>query len=143
MIITARNMLASACLVLASSCSTIAGFDQQAYENATSLKVDSKNVMATATQSYSSQQTKVNALRTNLEKAYEYDIGRPLNQITIKQWDLLLDPKGDLLGGFLTEWKEEGTLKPGYVRSKQTQIGRGFDTIIGLESGKLKATDVQ
>lgn len=138
-----KTLFASAWLGLLASCATISSFDQQAYENATSLKVDARNVMANASQSYSSQQTKVKELRTNLEKAYEYDLGRPLNEITVKQWDLLLDPAGSLLGGFLSEWKESGTLLPGYVRSKQTQIGRGFDTIIGLESGKLKPSDVE
>lgn len=140
---TVKLLLSSAWLGLLASCSTISTFDQQAYKNITSLKVDARNVTASADQSYSSHQKEVKELRTNLEKAYEYDAGRPKNEITVKQWDLLLDPEGNLLGGFLKEWKESGKLLPGYVKSKQTQIGRGFDTISGLESGKLKPADVQ
>lgn len=136
-------MLAVGSIALSVSCSSISTFDQKAYENVTALKVDARNVMGLASQSYSSQREKVADLNTSLEKAYEYDLGRPVNRITVAQWDLLLKPEGDLLGGFLKEWKQEGKLLPGYVRSKQRQVGRGFDAISGLESGKLKPTDIQ
>lgn len=78
------------------------------------------------------------AFRLELDKAYEYERGRPLNQDTIAQWDLLRDPNRDLLGGFLSEWKQDGPLKPVYIKRKKAQIGKAFDEIILLESGKIK-----
>ncbi len=99
--------------------------------------------MALASTPYSSRISEVKGLQEKLDKAYEYDFGRPKNEITVKQWEKLLNPDGDLLGGFLREWKDDGKLLPGYIRSKQTQIERGFDTIIGLESGKIKPSAVQ
>lgn len=139
--LTAFFLAASVSLI--TSCSLISNYDQKSYENATSLKVDTKNVMGLATESYSSHTTDIGTLITNLDKAYEYDFSRPKNDITIRLWDKLRNPDGALLGGFLAEWKTEGRLLPGYVRSKQTQIGRGFDMISGLESGKLKPSDVE
>ena len=86
------------------SCSTISGYDQTAYEHVTDIKVDTLVVMGKATDSY---------------------------------------PQGALLGGFLLEWKEDGRLLPKYVRHKKEQIGEAFDTIIQLESGKLRASQAQ
>jgi len=38
----------------------------------------------------------------------------------------------------LKEWKEDGTLMPVYIERKKAQIGKAFDQIIQLESGKIK-----
>jgi hypothetical protein len=125
------------------SCSTISGYDQTAYEHVTDIKVDTLVVMGKATDSYASHQREIGELQIALDKAYEYDRNRPLNEITVKMWDKLLDPQGALLGGFLLEWKEDGRLLPKYVRHKKEQIGEAFDTIIQLESGKLRASQAQ
>lgn len=143
MLTIAKITIISSCAASAVSCSTISTFDQKAYENATALKVDAKNTMAGATRSFSSQEAKVSSLQTSLEKAYEYDAGRPRNQMTVKMWGLLLNPQGDLLGGFVSEWKQSRQLKPKYVADKQVQVSRAFDTIIGLESGKIKTADIK
>lgn len=124
-----------------SSCSLMSTYDQQSYEKVTSLKVDAKNLMGLATQSYRGKQTELKAFQEKIEKAYEYDLGRPKNTLTMKLWDKLLNPSGDLLGGFLAEWKAEDQLLPAYISDKQIQIGRGFDMIRGLESGKVKSSD--
>jgi len=128
------------CLFMA-ACRTISTYDQAAYEHATSAKVDALTLMDKATDSYSSHAKEIEALNLSLQKAYEYDKGRPLNQITMALWDKLLDPNRDLLGGFLREWKSDGPLLPKYVKNKKKQIGEGFDVIVGLESGKIKPSD--
>jgi len=127
--------------LLLAACSTIAPYDQEAYKTATGLKVDALVVMSSATESYSSHRAEVARFRIALDKAYEYDRNRPLNEITIKLWDKLRNPDGDLLGGFLREWQEEGALRPKYVAHKKTQIAEGFDTLIQLESGKIKPAE--
>ncbi|OYW29629.1 MAG: hypothetical protein B7Z47_04580 [Chthoniobacter sp. 12-60-6] len=137
------NLCQTAFLLVLASCSTIAMYDKEAYKNATELKVDARNLMELASQPYSAHEKEAKDFQSKLDKAYEYDNGRIKNTITVKQWDILRDPKRDLLGGFLAEWKEEGALRPRYIQNKQVQIGRAFDTIIQLESGKLKPADVQ
>jgi hypothetical protein len=102
-------------------------------------KVDALVLMGKAVQPYSNHQDDVATFQIELQKAYEYERGRPLNQITLMQWDVLQDPNRDLLGGFLKEWKVEGKLLPVYVERKKAQIGMAFDTIIQLESGKIKS----
>jgi hypothetical protein len=121
------------------SCSTISPYDQTAYLQAVNTKVDALTLMAKAVDDYTNHRTEVAEFMIELDKAYEYERGRPLNTDTIKQWDTLRDPNRDLLGGFLKEWKEDGKLLLVYVERKKAQIGTAFDQIIQLESGKIKS----
>lgn len=66
-------LLLPLCLLL--SCSpTISTFDQTAYAQATSLKVDALDLMDKATENYTSHESEVKTLQLNLDKAIEYDI---------------------------------------------------------------------
>lgn len=123
-------------------CSTIAVHDQYAYTQAVNLKVDAQSIVGNGDKDYTSQEQKVNELQLNVEKAYEYEKGREKNEITTKMWEILLNPDSDLLGGFIKRWKDEGKLNKAYVLEKQKQIGEAFDQIIGLESGKIKKSEV-
>jgi len=78
--------------LLISGCATsISRYDQHAYMQTTSLKVDALNLMDSAKDEYNSHIIAVQELQTNLQKAYEYEKNRPKNEITIKLWDKLLD----------------------------------------------------
>ena len=134
--IVARSFIAAAACSFLAACALISHYDQVAYEHATSAKVDTLALMDKATGSYDEHQKEVEALVIELNKAYEYDRGRSLNKITVTQWDVLRDPNADLVGGFLKMWKAKGSLLPGLVREKKIQIGKAFDKIIALESGK-------
>jgi hypothetical protein len=138
-----RRLIPSLCLFALASCSTISTYDQAAYEHATSAKVDTLALMDKATESYSAHEKEITAVRTELEKAYEYDLGRPLNKITVAQWAILLDPERNLVGGFLKMWKSQGSVGATFVTNKKKQIGEAFDQIIGLESGKIKPSQVK
>ena len=136
--LASRNLIAvSFCVVLA-GCTLIARYDQVAYEHATSAKVDTLALMGKATGSYDDHEKGVEALITQLDKAYEYDRGRQLNKLTVAQWDILRDPNRDLVGGFLKMWKAKGSLTATFIAEKKKQIGGAFDQIIQLESGKLR-----
>ncbi|MCS3859678.1 hypothetical protein [Salinibacter ruber] len=78
-----------------------------------------------------------------MEKAYEFAKGRPENEISARQWRILIDPDRDLLGGFLADWKKQSAFSATFVEEKKTQIARAFDTIIELESGKKKPDEVR
>ncbi|HWY40187.1 MAG TPA: hypothetical protein VNX27_05270 [Chthoniobacterales bacterium] len=120
------------------ACALIANYDRVAYEHATNAKVDTLALMNKATDNYEAHEKEVEALTNELDKAYEYDRGRQLNQITVAQWDVLRDPNRNLVGGFLKMWKEKGKLGATFVAEKKKQIGDAFDQIIQLESGKRR-----
>lgn len=121
----------------------ISKFNETAYEQATALKVESLALMESATEPYPKHADDVRDLRERLEKAHEYAKGRPNNEISTEQWSILLDPEGNLLGGFLRRWRDSTTMNDSLVSLKQDQIGKAFDTIIELESGKLSPEEVQ
>lgn len=119
-----------------SACSTIAPFDQAAYDKTTGAKAEVLALMDKATTPYASHASEISAVSLSVDKAYEYDAGRPLNALTLQQWQILRDPNRNLFGGFLRRWREKGTLKPDYVAEKKPDIAAAFDQITGLEIGK-------
>ncbi len=122
---------------------TISRFNATAYEQATSLKVESVALMQSATEPYEDHAADIHALKEKLEKAHEYAKGRPNNEISATQWEILIDPEEDLLGGFLERWEDESSLNEVFVQEKTKQVRNAFDKIIKLESGKIKPKDVQ
>lgn len=125
------------CLVLI-SCATISKFDQYAYTQTTSLKVDALSVMGYANESYALHQQDVLNVKTSLDKMYEYEKNRPKNTITEKMWSLLTDTTGHLYGGFVKRWQKEDKLDTAFIRISKDLVGQSFDQISQLESGKIK-----
>jgi len=78
-----------------------------------------------------------------VEKAYEYAKGRPKNEISAQQWEKLKDPDKNLLGGFIKRWMEKETLKKTFIQGAKGIVSDAFDTIIGLESGKIKPSEAR
>jgi hypothetical protein len=129
--------------LLATCAPTISQFSPIAYEQATSLKVDAQSLMGKATQPYANHEGEVTALTLRVAKAYEFARGRPRNDISARQWAILADSSRNLLGGFLARWKRESTLSATFVTEMKALVADAFDTIIGLESGKLKPDQVK
>ena len=129
------------CLFLI-GCAAISPYSPVAYEYATTLKVDTMVLMDLATEPYSDHQSEISSLVIKLNQAYEYANGRPKNEISTTQWEILKDPEGNLVGGFLERWKEKSTLSSAYIQEKKQQIAAAFDTIIGLESKKIKPNEL-
>lgn len=129
-------------LLLVSTCSNLQSvFSEQAYRQAVSLKVESLELIKHATESFPEYENRAVGLKTELQKAYEYARGRPDNEISSRQWEILIDPKRNLLGGFLARWEQEENLSPVLVSESVKIISDAFDTIIQLESGKRKAAE--
>jgi len=135
------QILFSLISLLLISCSTISVFSPEAYKQAVDLKVESVNLMSFATMPYDEFSDEVEFLKTELNKAYEYAKGRPNNEISTKQWEILINPDGNLLGGFLKRWKADSTLSQMFVAEMQILVADAFDTIIGLESGKIDTSE--
>ena len=130
-------------LLVFAACSYTAPYSQFAYEQTISLKVEALQLMDKATEPYASHAADVRNLETNLEKAYEYAKGRPKNEISAKQWQILIDPDRNLLGGFLKRWKTKSTLSPTFINEAKGLVSDAFDTISGLESGKINSSRIQ
>jgi RecB family endonuclease NucS len=99
-----RRFQLIAVIVVLNAC-TIAPFSQQAYEQATSLKAEALILMDKATDSFSRHKSEVEAIKLDLNKAYEYAKGRLHNEISTRQWEIIKDPGRDSLGGFLRKCK--------------------------------------
>ena len=123
------------------SCSSISVFSPEAYKQAVDLKVESLELMSLATMSFDDYREEVIYLKTELRKAYEFSNGRPDNEISTEQWEILIDEEGNLLGGFLKQWESEGTLSEMFITEMQMLVSDAFDTVIGLESGKIDPSE--
>lgn len=121
----------------------LAPFSETAYHYAITLKVEALALLAQADTPYDTHATEVAALMQRVEEAYEYARGRPNNTESTRQWEILKDPNRNLLGGFVQRWQQQGTLSPTFIAEFQGVIADAFDTISGLESGKVKPKDVQ
>ena len=124
------------------ACYSISLYDHYAYTQATGLKVDSLKLMDKAAEDFSKHEAEADDLLTRIEKAYEYEKARPKNVITTKMWEKLKDPEKNLLGGFLKIWEEKKTLSRTFIEEAKKSVCDAFDQIIGLESGKIKKSEV-
>ena len=122
-------------IVLFSCTPLISPFDQYAYTQTTSIKVDALNLMDLATEDFVSHQAEVKSVQSNLQKIYEYDKNRPKNLIITKMWEKIMDTSGHLFGGFINRWKNEGHLNKTFIQDqKNGNVGPAFDQIAELES---------
>lgn len=124
-------------------CSYISPYSHYAYQRTVSLKVEALALMNKATEPYARHEQEIEKLETKIEMAYEYSRGRPKNELSTKQWQILKDPEGNLLGGFMKRWEEKTTLSRGFIKEARGLVADAFDTISGLESGKIRKEDVQ
>lgn len=86
--------------------------------------------------------TQIEDFQIRLDKIVEYEKNRPQNDISVKMWDKLLNPEGHLLGGFFKRWGSEGVLNGTFVQEMKPLVGDAFDQIAGLESHKIKESEV-
>lgn len=124
------------------SCASISQFDQHAYIQTTSAKVDVLDIMNLAVGDYSNHKSEIAEVILKLDKVYEYERNRPKNTLTIQLWDKIRDTAGHLFGGFVARWEREGKLKPVFIQESKKQVGEAFDIIAQLESKKIKPKQV-
>ena len=136
---SAKSLLIIGSALFFAACATISKFDQYAYEQTTSLKVDALNVMNLATEKYDSSANAVLTVNTSIDKMVEYEKNRPKNEVSEKMWVILQDSSQNLYGGFIKRWKKEGTLDTAFIKESQKMVGQAFDQISELESGKIKS----
>ena len=76
------------------------------------------------------------------DKIIEYEKHRPKNQITAKMWELLNDSTAHLYGGFINRWRVQKKLGAAFIQNQKIIVGKAFDQIAELESGKIKPASV-
>lgn len=119
------------------SCSpTIALYDQYAYTQATSLKVDLQNLAEeSSTINYTDAKADIEKVNIELQKAYEYSKGRSKNSLSAKQYEILLSDS-NFYKTFLRTWQTQGKESPTAANEIKIKLGQLMDQIIELESGK-------
>ena len=129
-----------ACLCLGGCAPLIGPYSPTAYQNATSLKAETLALMEKGTEPYAEYERQIEALMVDIDKAYEFVNGIPSNSLSAKQWLLLKNQDGDLLGKFFLRWKERKTLSESFIHEFQGIVSDAFDEIICLEANKKQAT---
>lgn len=138
------SFLLLACLLITGCTPLIGTHSPKAYENATSLKAKTLALMDKATEPYEKNSAQVegpNGHTATLNSAYEFVANINKNNISAKQWKLLIDKDGDLYGRFITRWKERSKLNKVYIDEFKGIISDAFSEIICLEANKKEATN--
>jgi hypothetical protein len=122
------------------ACAAITGYDPTSYKTATDLKVEALLLIEKAQDPPGPHAAEIQAMRLRLRQAYEYEKGKgERNRFTRDQWQILADPKGSLLGGFLKKWQTENKgQSPAFLDGVSENVSAAFDKIIELESRKVK-----
>lgn len=124
---------------LFTSCSAlIATHDHYAYTQTIDIKVELLYLMEQAEEPFIRHREEVRVVEMKIEKIYEYEKGRPKNEITAAMWEKFKSPDHFLFGGFMKRWKEKEVLSPVFIRESTKTISAAIDQIIGLESGKIR-----
>ena len=122
-------------LLLSVGCG-VARFQQQSIDIAVDLRQQSTALMAQATEPFEDHSDSVEALRERLQDALRGEQARVDNRESVRQWTLLANPEGALLGGFLSRWETQGTLGQLFINAKRTQVVAAFRIIIETEEAK-------
>ena len=117
-------------------CANLVGnFDQNSYQSATALKVESLALMEKAVEPAVGHLGEITALKGKLEAQLAYEEGKgKQNRLSAAQWKLLIDPKEPMLGMFLDQWTVG--YSSAFVKEKEIQVGLAFDQILRAEGAK-------
>ena len=86
---------------LLAGCATITVYDPTSYKNATDLKAESLLLVQKSTDTADRHAEEINKVQLELQQDLEYEKGKGnLNSLTLRQWQLLAEPTGNLLAGF-------------------------------------------
>lgn len=127
------------------ACVPLAGYDQQAYQNATSLKAATLAMMDRSAEedSLNTNKAAVDDLLVRLSAAYEYANGVEHNNEAARNWRDLIGDDDLMIMGWVHLWRSNGSISPALLSEMRIQIAEGFDTIICLEANKRQLTSCQ
>jgi uncharacterized protein YeaO (DUF488 family) len=120
-------------------CNYIAPYNQHAYEQTTSLKVEALSLVAKANEAYSDHEKEIEQFKLRMLKAHEYARGIPKNLEATEQWAILINPEGRSMFGFLDFWKKNNQVSEMFAEEYKKEIDKHFNAIIELEAGKMSS----
>lgn len=134
---TSKNLfILIVCLLVLTSCAPT--YSPYLYDQTSELKTQSLLLMDKATEPFSKYETKINLLKSDLESVSRQEQLRKSNQAKIKQWNLLLNPQGHLLYGFLHKWQQDTILSETFVNLERKLVGESFELLRETEKMRLK-----
>lgn len=123
--------------LLLSSCIAMASQDPVAIKNATDIRVEANRLIDNAVDAYGLHAQDAEFVQLRGLQALEYAKAKEDNYQTVKQWEILMDPDGNLLGGFLKKWEDKGSgFKMPFLSGVKKNIFSAIDEIIRLEKAK-------
>lgn len=128
--------------MLAAACVSLPGYDQVAYENATSLKAHTLALLEKSGdhRSYARYEDAIDDLLVDLSAAFEYANGVEHNNESAKNWRDLTGDESALVKGWLNSWRNQGQISTTGIAEHRILISEAFDTIICLEANKRQMT---
>lgn len=128
-------------LVLTGCTSIIAGYNLQAYKNATDNKAKSIALIELSDQPYTNHRVLAEKLLVDIDAAYEFAAGIKANTLSAKQWQIMRSKDRNLIGGYVEFWKTtENGVGTFFKNEAKAQISTAYDYIICLEANKKEAT---
>ena len=114
----------------------IANYDPITYKSLTDLKAESMLFLeqVSVDKPFDEYASKFEDLRLKMEKVYQYEKGKKLNNDTIAQ---VSEIRG-MINGMITLYKNQNHLSPGYLKEKKEQLENAFDLAISTENIKNK-----
>jgi hypothetical protein len=120
-------------------CNYIAPYNQHAYEQTTSLKVEALSLVAKANEPYSDHEKEIAQFKLKMLKAHEYARGIPRNSDATEQWAILVNPAGKSMFGFLDFWEKNNRMSEIFTEEYKKEINKHFNAIIELEAAKMSS----
>ena len=114
----------------------IANYDAITYKSLTDLKAQTSLflVQIFGTKPYAEYAAKFEDLQLQVEKIYQYEKGKKLNNDTIFE----VSEIRNMINAIITLYKSQDKLSPGYLKEKKEQLEKAFDLAIATESTKSK-----
>ena len=133
-----RRLILAFSLFCLTACVNLAGYDQRAYENATSLKPRTLAMVEKSKlgNSYGLNEKAAENLMIQLQAAFEYANGIEHNNEAAKNWRDLIGDEEQMVTAWMTRWKTDGQVDPTLANELRSQFAEGFDIIICLEANK-------
>jgi len=137
-----RAFPAACWALLLLACTPLApDYSVQSYTNATRIKAEALQLVASSSQPYRDHAEAVAALRLDVDTAYEFAAGLPNNAVSAEQWRRMRDPQGGLLFTYLDFWAASPSgVSPALAQEAYAKLAQNFDYIVCLEINKQAAS---
>jgi len=124
------------CLLFLVSCAPV--YSPYIFDQTAELKKQTLSILDKATEPYSKYETKVDVLKSDLASMVQQERMRKRNKLKVKQWDLLLDPQGNLLNGSLEKWRKDTVMSETFIVLQRNLVEEAFNLIQEVEKQRLK-----